>query len=130
MRTKSLGELLKGVFGIGPQTIEPSHRHRSQTGGEYFAHQSLILRVDSHPLVELAHMFYRIRSTIVNGECGLMELSRKFCLLYLACERRFGDLIQCLAHSVISQAFTRRALVSSPVVVFFIVGERLAWWSS
>ena len=127
---KCLSKFLKGIYEIGPQTIEPSHCHRSQTGGKYFAHQSLILRMDSHPLVELAHMFYRVRSTIVNGECGLMESLRKFCHLYLARERWFGDLIQCLAHSVVSQAFTRRALVSSLMVVPFIIGERFAWWSS
>ena len=67
--------------------LKPSHRHRSETGGKYFAHQSLILRVDSYPLVELAHMFYRVRSTIVNGERELMELPRKFCPLYLVRER-------------------------------------------
>ena len=130
MRAKGLGELLKGIYGIGPQTIEPSHRHRFQTGGKYFAHQSLVLRVDNHPLVELAHMFYRVRLTIVSGERGLMESLRKFCSLYLARERWFRDLFQRLAHSIISQAFTRQALVSSLVVVLFIVGERLAWWSS
>ena len=53
----------------------------------HITHQSLILRVDSHPLVELAHMFYKVRSTIVNDERGLMEVPRKFCPLYLACER-------------------------------------------
>ena len=87
MKAKSLGELLEGIYEIGPQTIKPSHRHKSQAGRKYFAHQSFVLRVDSHPLVELAHMFHRIRSIIVNGECGLMELPRKFRPLYLAHER-------------------------------------------
>ena len=127
---KCLSKFLKGIYEIGPQTIEPSHCHRSQTGGKYFAHQSLILRMDSHSLVELAHMFYGVRSTIINGERRLMESLRKFCHLYLARERWFEDLIQRLTHSVVSQAFTRWAFVSSLVVVLFIVGERLAWWSS
>ena len=87
MKAKGPGKLLKGIYGISPQTIKPSHHHRSQTKGKYFAHQSLALRMDSHPLVELAHMFYRVRSTIVNGERGLMESPRKFCPLYLARER-------------------------------------------
>ena len=87
MRVKGLGEFLKGVYGIGSQIVEPSYRHRSQTEGKYFAHQSLVLRVDSYPLVELAHMFYRVRSTFVNGERGLMEPPRKFCPFYLAHER-------------------------------------------
>ena len=130
MRAKGLGELLKGIYGIGPQTIKPSHCHRSRVRGKYFAHQSLVLRVDSHPLVEMAHMFYKIRMTIVNGERGLMKSMRKFCPLYLMRERWFGDLIQRLAHSIFSQAFTKRALVSSLVVVLFIVRERLALWSS
>ena len=68
-------------------TLKPSHRHRSQAEGKYFAHQSFVLRVDNHPLVELAHMFHRICSTIVNGERGLMESLRKFRPLYLALER-------------------------------------------
>ena len=53
----------------------------------HITHQSLILRVDSHTLVELAHMFYKVRLTIVNGEHGLMESPRKFCPFYLARER-------------------------------------------
>ena len=86
--------------------------------------------MDSHPLVELAHMFYRVRLTIVSGECRLVETPRKFSPLYLVCERGFGDLIQHPAHNVISHAFARRALVPSLVVVFFIIGERFARWSS
>ena len=50
--------------------------------------------------------------------------------LYLERERWFRDLIQCLAHSVIFQASTRQALIPTFVMVLFIVGERLAWWSS
>ena len=74
-------------------------------------------------------MFYRVRSTIVDGERGLMESLRKFGVFYPAHERRFGDLIQRLAHSVTSQAFTRQALVPMFMMVLFIIGERLAWWS-
>ena len=96
MRAKGLGELLEGIYGIDPQIIKPSHHHRSQAGGKYFANQSFVLRIDSHPLVELAHMFHRIHSTIVNGERGQMESPRKFRPLYLTCERWFWDLIQCL----------------------------------
>ena len=86
--------------------------------------------MDGHPLVELAHMFYRVYSTIVNGECRLVEALWKFSPLYLARERRFRDLIQHLAHNVISHAFTRRALVFSLLVALFIAGERFAWRSS
>ena len=86
-KAKVLGELLKGVYEIGPQTIEPSHCHKSQIGGKNFTHQSLILRVDSHSLVDLAHMFYRFRLTIVHGERGLMESTRKFRPFYFVRER-------------------------------------------
>ena len=86
--------------------------------------------MDGHPLIELAHMFYRVHSTIVNSECRLMETLRKFNPFYLARERGFRDLIQCLAHNVISHAFARQALVFSLVVVLFILGERFTWRSS
>ena len=97
---------------------------------KYLAYQSLILGMDSHPLVELAYMFYRVHSTIVNGERGLMESSMKFCPLNLTRKMQFGNLVQRLAYSIISQAFTRWAFVPLLVVVLFIVGERLTWWSS
>ena len=42
--------------------------------------------MDGHPLIELAHVFYKARSTIVNGERRLMESLRKFRPLYLARE--------------------------------------------
>ena len=87
MRAKGLGELVEGIYGISPQTIKPSHRHKSQVGGKHFAHQNFVLRVDSHHLVKLAHMFHKIRLTIVNGERGLMESLRKFRPLYLMLER-------------------------------------------
>ena len=43
--------------------------------------------MDDHPLIELAHMFYKVCSTIVNGEHRLMESPRKFHPLYLTRER-------------------------------------------
>ena len=85
--------------------------------------------MDGHSLIE-AHMFYKIRSTIMNGEHRLMEMPRKFSPFYIAHEKRFRDLIQRLAHNIISHAFARRALVPSSVVAFFIVGERFAQRSS
>ena len=45
-------------------------------------------------------------------------------------ERRFGNLVQHLAHSVVSQAFARQALIPTFVMVLIIVGERLARWGS
>ena len=130
MRAKRLGELLEGIYGICPQAIEPSHCPGSQTRWENLAHEGLILRMDSHSLIEVAHMFYKVHSTIVNGERGLMESPRKFCPLNLARERWSGDLIKCLAHGVISQAFMRRAFVPTFAMVLFIIGKRFAGWSS
>ena len=34
--------------------------------------------MDSHLLFELAHVFYRIRATVIHGECGLMETPGSF----------------------------------------------------
>lgn len=80
--------------------------------------------MDSHPLVELAHMLYKVRSTIVNGKRGLMELQGIFALSIL---RVKGDLEIWFDALIIALfPFTRWALVSLPVVVLFIVGERLA----
>ena len=59
------------LIGIGPKL-----------DGKYSTHQSLILRMDSHLLFELAYVLYWIRSTIVHGKFWLMETLGKFCLLY------------------------------------------------
>ena len=72
----------------------------------------------------------QVHSTIVDGERWLMESSRTYCPFNLVCEERFGNLVQCFTHSVISQAFARWALISTFMMVFFIVGKRLAGWSS
>ena len=84
---KGSSELFKGIYGIEFQAIEPSHCHRSQAGWKYLAHQSFFFRMDNHPLIELALMFYRVRFTIVKCEHGLMKSSGKFCPPYLVCER-------------------------------------------
>ena len=70
--------------------------------------------MNCHPLVEVTDMFHRICSTIINGECGLMESSRKTRLV----------------HGIVPQTFTRRALIPMSTVVLFIAGERLAGQSS
>ena len=74
--------------------------------------------MDNHSLIKVAHMFHRVRSTIVDSECWLMEPLRKYCSFYLAREGQFGNLVQRFAHSVISQASTIQALVSTFVVVY------------
>ena len=71
-----------------------------------------------------------ICSTIINGECGLMELLRKTHILYVSSEGWFRDLTQRLVHGIVPQAFTRRVLISISIVVLLIIGKRLARQSS
>ena len=75
--------------------------------------------MDGHLLIVLAHMFYRVHSTIISGECKLVEAPWKFRPLYPAHERGFRDLIQRLAHNIISHTFARWALVFSLMVALF-----------
>ena len=48
--------------------------------------------MDSHSLIEVAHMLHRVRSTIVDGECWLMEPPGKYYPFNLAREGRLGNL--------------------------------------
>ena len=86
--------------------------------------------MDSHLLVELAHMFYRVCPTIVNEERRLMETSQKFSPFYPACKGGFRDLTERLVHDVVSYTFAGWAVIFSAVVRLFIAGERFARWSS
>ena len=61
--------------------------------------------MDSHSLVELVHMFYRVWPTIVKEERRLMEMPRKFSPLYLTRKGGFRDLTERLVHDIISYAF-------------------------
>ena len=72
--------------------------------------------MDSHSLIEVAHMLHRVHSTIVDGEHWLMELPKKYWPFSLAREGQLGNLVQCFAHSFISQASTRWAFVSTFVM--------------
>ena len=38
--------------------------------------------MDSHLLLELTHMFYRIRVSVIHDECGLMKTPGKLGLFY------------------------------------------------
>ena len=77
--------------------------------------------MDNHFLIEVAHMLHRVRSTIVDGECWLMEPPRKYCPFNLAREKRLGNPIQHFALCVIFQASTSRALISMFRVVFLFI---------
>ena len=81
--------------------------------------------MDSYPLVELAHMLHKVCFTVVNGEGWLLELSRKYDLFYVMHERRLGELIQCPAHGIVSQAPRRWAFTLTPPVVLFFVRKGL-----
>ena len=86
--------------------------------------------MDNPPLVKLAHMLHEVCFAIINGEGWLLESSRKCSPFYVACERWFGELIQCPAHGIVSQAPRRWAFTFTPPVVLFFVREGLAWRSS
>ena len=130
MRSKSLSGFLKGIDGTCSQAIKPSHCHKTQTGWEYLAHQGLILGVHNHSLIEVANMFHKVYSTIIHGECGLSEPSRKFPSLNSARERCSRNLVECSAHRIISQAFGRWVPVFVLMVVVLIIWERLTMRSS
>ena len=86
--------------------------------------------MDNHPLVKLAHMLHRVCSIVVNGEGWLLELSGKYGPFYVMRERRLGELIQCLAHGIVSQAPRRWAFAPTPPVVLFFMRKCLTWGSS
>ena len=58
--------------------------------------------MDSHPLVKLAHVLHGVYFVVIKGEGRLLELSRKRSPFYAAREGGFGELVQCLAHGVVS----------------------------
>ena len=82
--------------------------------------------MDGHSLIEVAHMLYEVCLATIHGKRGLSESPGEFCLLNSARERRLRDLIQRLAHIVISLTFSKGALMPMLVVVLLFVGERLA----
>ena len=85
--------------------------------------------MDSHPLVELAHMLHGVCFAVVSGEGRLLESSRKCSSFYVVRERWLGELIQCPAHGIVSQALRRWAFTLTPLVVLFLVRKGLTWGS-
>ena len=71
-------------------------------------------------------MLHGVCSTIVHGEHGLSELPRKSSLLNPAHERWTRNLVKCLTHGVIPQAYRGRVLVSTLMMIVLVVWERLA----
>ena len=95
-------KLLEGADGISPQPIEPSHRHWSQAGGEYYAQQGFVLRVNHHLLFELAHMFYEIGTSVIHGERRLVKTVVKLRLFYSPSKGGLRNLAQSLLHDLSS----------------------------
>ena len=61
--------------------------------------------MNSHFLIKMANMLYRICPTIIKREGWLIESSRKACTLNPPCERRFSDLAQRFIHGLVSKAY-------------------------
>ena len=68
-------------------------------------------------------MLYRVYLTIVHGEHWLSKPPTKFSSFNSTCERRSGNLVLRLAHSVISQAFASRAPILVLIVVILITWD-------
>ena len=81
--------------------------------------------MDNHSLIKVAHMLHRVHLTIVGGERWLMKSPRKYCPFNFVCEGRLENLVHCFVHSIISQASVSWALVSTFMMVFYIIGKKL-----
>ena len=125
MSPKRSSKFLKGVNRTLMQTIKPSHRHRPQIGREHLAHQSLILLVNSHSLIEVANMFHRIRSAIIHGEHWLSKPPRELPTFYPTSKRRFRNLVKSPAHSIAAQTFARWTLIPTLIMAILIIRKRL-----
>ena len=86
--------------------------------------------MDSHSLVKLAHMFYKVWPTIVKEERRLMEMPWKFSPLDPASKGWLRNLTKRLVHDIISYAFPGWTVVFSSVMRFFVARERFTWRSS
>ena len=75
-------------------------------------------------------MLHEVYIVIIKGEGWLLESQRECNPFYEACERWFRELIQCLAHGIVSQAPRRWASMFTPLVVLFYMREGLAWRGS
>ena len=86
--------------------------------------------MDSHLLFELAYVLYRIRATVIHGECWLMETPGKFCLFYSPGEGWFRNLAQNFLHNISSYSPARWTPALLFVKMFILTGKRLTRWSS
>ena len=63
-----LSQLLKGPYQTFFQCIKPPHSNGLKACRENLAHESLISRVNGHPLSKMAHMFHQVDPSMVYGE--------------------------------------------------------------
>ena len=75
-------------------------------------------------------MLHTVCIVVIKGEGLLLESSKECSPFNVACERWFGELIQCPAHGIISQALKRWVFTFAPLVVPFFMREGLAWRNS
>ena len=126
MGAKRLSEFLEGIYWTRPQAVKQSHCYESQTGWKHFAYLGFVLRIDSHSLIEMAHMLHRVCSPIVDGECWLMEASRRSYPFNPTREWWLGNLVQSFAHCIISQSSVNGAFASVFTMMFFFIWKGFA----
>ena len=83
------------------KTVKPPHCHWTKACGENLTHQIFILRVNSHSLVKVAHMFNMVSLTIVDGEGRLVEMARELSLLDMLRKWRARYLKESFTHGII-----------------------------
>ena len=71
-------------------------------------------------------MLHKVYVAVIKGESWLLESPKECSPFYAVCERWFRELIQCLAHGIVSQALRKWASVFAPLVMLFFMGEGLA----
>ena len=86
--------------------------------------------MDSHLLFELGHVLYRIRATVIHGECWLMKTPRKLCLLYSSGKRWFRNLAQSFLHNISSYSPPGWTPAPSFMKMLLLTRKRLIRWSS
>ena len=123
MGAKRLSKFLEGIYWTRPQAVKPSQRYGSQIGWEHFAHQGFVLGIDSHSLIEMAHMLHRVYSPIVDGECWLMEMPSRSYPFNPTREWRLGNLVQSFTHRIISQSSMNGAFASAFTMMLFFIWE-------
>ena len=85
--------------------------------------------MNSHLLFELAYMLYRIGTSVIHGESGLVKASRKLCLFYFPSKGGLRNLAQSLLHDLCSYPPPRRTFSPPLVRVFLFIRIGFTGWS-